>query len=70
MPTRMIDIIERCCPTTIMLNIGAIGIGFSEVEQGLKIVSYTVAIIWTILKIRSEINLYKNNKSNNNTKDK
>ena len=58
------DIIERCCPTTILLNISAIGIGMSEVEQGLKIISYAVAIIWTILKIRSEIKLYReNNKS-------
>lgn len=58
----MIDIIERCCPTTILLNISAIGIGMSEVEQGLKIVSYAVAIIWTILKIRSEISLYNKDK--------
>lgn len=56
----MIDITERICPLTIMLNLGAVGIGFSEVEQGLKMLSYTVAIIWTILKIRSEIKLYKN----------
>jgi hypothetical protein len=61
MPNRMIEIAERICPLTVMLNVGAIGIGFSEVEQGLKIISYTVAIIWTILKIRSEINLYKKN---------
>ena len=58
----MIDIIERCCPTTILLNISAIGIGMREVEQGLKIVSYAVAIIWTILKIRSEISLYNKDK--------
>ena len=44
---------------TIMLNVSAIGIGMTEVEQGLKILSYAVAIIWTLLKIRSEINLYK-----------
>ncbi len=62
MNTKMIDIIERCCPTTILLNISAIGIGMSEVEQGLKIVSYAVAIIWTILKIRSEISLYNKDK--------
>jgi len=55
----MLDIIGRCCPATIMLNVGAIGIGLSEVEQGLKIVSYAVAIIWTILKIRNEIKLHK-----------
>lgn len=61
MPNRMIEITERICPLTVMLNVGAIGIGFTEVEQGLKIISYTVAIIWTILKIRSEINLYKKN---------
>ena len=56
--TKMYDIIGRCCPTTIFLNIGAIGIGMSEVEQGLKIISYAVAIIWTIMKIRNEIKLY------------
>ena len=56
----MIDIMERVCPMTVMLNIGAIGIGFSEVEQGLKIISYGVAIVWTILKIRAEIKMYKN----------
>jgi hypothetical protein len=57
------NIVGRVCPTTIMLNVGAIGIGMTEVEQGLKIISYAVAIIWTILKIRNEINLHKNNKS-------
>lgn len=56
----MIDITERICPTTILLNVSAVGIGMSEMEQGLKMVSYAVAIIWTILKIRSEIKLYKN----------
>ena len=60
---KMIDIIERCCPTTILLNVSAIGIGMSEVEQGLKIISYAVAIIWTIMKIRNEIKLY-NEKDN------
>lgn len=59
----MIDIMERVCPMTIMLNIGAIGIGFTEVEQGLKIISYAVAIVWTILKIRAEINLHKDKKN-------
>jgi len=58
------DIVGRVCPTTIMLNVGAIGIGMTEVEQGLKIISYAVAIIWTILKIRTEINLHNRNKSN------
>ena len=56
---KMIDIFERCCPTTILLNVSGIGIGLSEVEQGLKIVSYAVAIIWTILKIRNEIKLHR-----------
>jgi len=65
MKIKMIDdIVGRVCPTTIMLNVGAIGIGMTEVEQGLKIISYAVAIIWTILKIRTEINLHNRNKSN------
>lgn len=63
MKIKMIDeIVGRVCPATIMLNIGAIGIGMTEVEQGLKIVSYAVAIIWTILKIRSEIKIYNKEK--------
>lgn len=63
----MIDITGRICPTTIMLNIGAVGIGMSEVEQGLKIVSYAVAIFWTILKIRAEIKIY--NEKHNSKSD-
>ena len=67
MKKTMIDITDRICPTTILLNISAVGIGMTEVEQGLKIISYAVAIIWTILKIRSEIKLYseRNNKDRN-----
>lgn len=57
------EILDRVCPTTILLNISAIGIGMTEVEQGLKIISYAVAIIWTILKIRAEIKLYNKEKS-------
>tara|TARA_Y100001938_G_C8077916_1_gene427271 strand:- start:440 stop:631 length:192 start_codon:yes stop_codon:yes gene_type:complete len=55
---KMYDIVDRVCPTTILLNVSAIGIGMSEVEQGLKIISYAVAIVWTILKIRNEIKIY------------
>tara|TARA_R110000744_G_scaffold152712_1_gene266868 strand:+ start:2866 stop:3057 length:192 start_codon:yes stop_codon:yes gene_type:complete len=61
--TKMInEIIGKFCPTTIMLNIGAIGIGMTETEQGLKIVSYLVAIIWTTLKIINEIRIWKKKK--------
>jgi len=53
------EIIGKICPTTIMLNIGAIGIGMTETEQGLKIISYLVAIIWTTIKIANEIKIWK-----------
>lgn len=56
------EIIGKICPTTIMLNIGAIGIGMTETEQGLKIVSYLVAIIWTALRIIKELREWKKKK--------
>jgi len=56
------EIIGKFSPTTIMLNIGAIGIGMTETEQGLKIVSYLVAIIWTTLKIINEIRIWRKKK--------
>ena len=54
------EIIHRVCPMTVLLNVSAISIGMSEVEQTLKMISYLVAIVWTILKIRYEIRLYRN----------
>lgn len=51
----MNEIFERICPMTIMLNLGVIGISVSNLEMGLKLVSYAVAIIWTIVKISKEI---------------
>jgi hypothetical protein len=57
------EIIGKLCPTTIMLNIGAIGIGMTETEQGLKILSYLVAILYTVIKIRNEIKINNKNKN-------
>ena len=48
------EIIGKFCPTTVVLNIGAIGMSLTDVEIGLKIVSYGVAIVWTSLKIMNE----------------
>ena len=60
MQTKMIeDLAVKFFPTTIMLNVGAIGVGMSETEKWLKIVSYGVAIIWTILKIIQQIRQWK-----------
>mgnify|MGYP003644398855 FL=1 len=56
------EIIGKFCPTTIMLNIGAIGIGMSETENTLKIISYLVAIIWTTLRIIKELKEWKKKK--------
>ena len=55
----MNEIISKLCPTTILLNIGAIGVSLTDVEIGLKIISYLVASIYTIVKIINEINAWK-----------
>lgn len=49
------EIASRFCPTTLALNIGAIGISFTDVEFIIKIASYSVALIWTTLRIIKEI---------------
>tara|TARA_R110000787_G_scaffold69790_1_gene155187 strand:+ start:11872 stop:12051 length:180 start_codon:yes stop_codon:yes gene_type:complete len=51
----MNEIIERICPMTIILNVGALGISMTEFEMSLKLVSYSTAIIWTIIKISKEL---------------
>jgi len=56
MKSRMIyDIAGRFCPMTILLNAGAIGVSMTDLELGMKIASYLVAIIWTVLRIIKEI---------------
>ena len=58
MTTKMNEMIERICPMTIMLNVGAIGISMTELEMGLKLISYSAAIIWTLIKITKEIKFW------------
>tara|TARA_R110000744_G_scaffold304388_2_gene412925 strand:- start:1755 stop:1943 length:189 start_codon:yes stop_codon:yes gene_type:complete len=53
------DIIGKFCPTTVFLNVGAIGMSMTDVEIGLKIISYAVAIVWTSLKIMNEYKSWK-----------
>ena len=53
------DIISKFCPTTILLNVGAIGMSLTDVEIGLKIISYIVAVLYTIIKISKEIKEWK-----------
>jgi len=48
-------IIGKFCPMTVLLNVGAIGVSFTDIEIGLKLVSYAVAIIWTTLRIAKEV---------------
>jgi hypothetical protein len=61
---KMYGITERICPMTIMLNVGAIGLSMTEVEIGLKIISYATAIIWTSIKIAKEVKTWNDkNKS-------
>ena len=54
----MNEMIERICPLTIMLNVGAVGISLTDLEMGLKLLSYSAAIVWTIVKITKEIRFW------------
>jgi len=54
----MNDLIERVCPMTILLNVSAIGISLTDLEMSLKLISYTAAIVWTIIKITKEIKFW------------
>ena len=56
------EIIRGFCPTTIMLNVGAIGISLTEVEIGLKLLSYTVAIGYTSIRIVNELREWRKKK--------
>ena len=49
------EIAARFCPTTIVLNAGAIGMSMSDVEMGAKLASYFIAILWTSLRVIKEI---------------
>ena len=55
----MNDIISKFCPMTIMLNVGAIGVSLTDLEIQIKLISYTVAILYTIIKITKEIKDWK-----------
>jgi len=52
---KMNEMIKGFCPTTILLNVGAITMSLTDLELGLKLLSYSVAVIWTILRIAKEI---------------
>ena len=52
---KMQTIIERICPMTILLNVGAIGISLTQMELTLKLISYSIAIIWTTIKVIKEL---------------
>ena len=58
----MYGIYERICPMTVMVNVGAIGMSMTEVEIGLKIISYSAAIIWTAIKIAKEVKFWNQQK--------
>lgn len=57
---KMQTIIERFCPMTIFLNVGAIGISMTQMELTLKLISYSVAIIWTTIKVVKELKNWNN----------
>jgi len=56
------EIIRGFCPTTIILNVGAIGISLTDVEIGLKLLSYTVAIGYTSIRIVNELREWRKKK--------
>ena len=56
------EIIGKFCPTTVVLNVGAIGMSLTDVEIGLKLLSYGVASIWPTLKIRNELKIWRKKK--------
>jgi len=56
------DVFTKICPTTMILNIGAIGMSLTDVEIGLKILSYIVAVLYTIIKIMKEVSEWRKKK--------
>ncbi len=53
------EIASKFCPTTILLNVGAIGMSLTNVETGLKIIVYIFTIVWTAFKILNELKEWK-----------
>lgn len=58
---KIADICGKLCPQTLSINFAAFAISMTELEAGLKIISYAIAIIYTVLKIRKELRDYKKN---------
>lgn len=56
------DVVTKICPTTLLLNVGAIGMSLTDVEIGLKILSYIVAVLYTIIKIMKEVSEWRKKK--------
>ena len=48
------ELINKLCPTTILLNVSAIGLSLTNVEIVLKIAVYIVTATYTIIKIVNE----------------
>lgn len=58
----MNEIVSKICPTTLLLNVGAIGMSLTDVEIGLKILSYIVAVVYTVIKIIKEVGEWRKKK--------
>lgn len=58
MITKVNEIIERICPMTILLNVGAVGVSLTDIEMGVKLLLYTATIVWTVVKISKEIKFW------------
>ena len=56
------EIVNKLCPTTILLNASAIGLSLTDVEIGLKIVVYIATAVYTTIKIAKEITEWKTKK--------
>ena len=58
-------LISKLCPATLSINLAAFAISMTNLEQTLKLASYVVAIIWTILRIAKELKNWNSKKEKN-----
>jgi len=58
---KVIAVCQKICPMTISINAVAVGVSLSDIELILKLASYSVAIIWTIIKVIKELKEWNSN---------
>ena len=58
---KVIAYCHKICPMTISINAVAVGVSMTDIELILKLLSYSVAIIWTIIKVIKELKEWNSN---------